>query len=145
MTTTIPAGYHTVTPFLSIGKATEFLGFVEKVLGATVMSRLDKPDGGLLHAEIKIGDSIVMLMDTMPNEPAGKSTLYVYVDDVDGIYQRAMEAGAPSLQKPMKTFYGDYSGGFVDPAGNHWWLAKRVEEVSEDELKRRIESFQSAS
>lgn len=99
-------------------------------------------DGTIQHAEVKIGDSIVMLAEACDPWKPRPSMLYLYVNDVDATYQRAIEAGATSLREPATHFYGDRSGGVEDPTGNHWWIATHVEDVSPEELQRRAAEAQ---
>ena len=98
-----------------------------------------RPDGTLQHGEVKIGDSIVMLAEASGQWKPRPSTLYLYVNDTDATYRRAIEAGATSLMEPATQFYGDRSAGVQDPAGNFWWIATHVEDVSPEEMHRRAD------
>lgn len=133
-----PEGFHTVNPYLIVKGAAQLLDFLAKAFGAEqVGERFKGPDGSIMHAAIRIGDSMVEVSDAP--EPAS-ATLHMYVEDTDGVYKRAMEAGATSLREPMTTFYGDRSAGVKDPCGNSWWLACHVEDVSQEELLRRMKT-----
>lgn len=141
----IPDGYHSVTPYLAIEGASTLLDFVRRAFGAQEHVRMDMPDGRVGHAEVRIGDSVVMLADASTSD-SGRvmpGMIHLYVDDVDKVYRQALEAGATSLREPADQFYGDRSGGVADPAGNHWWIATHVEDVPPEELARRAEEWQS--
>lgn len=137
-----PNGYHSVTPFLAIKDVDQLIDFAQRAFGATEVSRLEKSDGSIMHAELRIGDSIIMLGDVSPGMEPSKATLYVYVEDADSVYKQALQAGATSIQKPTDQFYGDHAGGVTDPGGNSWWIATHVEDVSPEELKRRAEEWE---
>lgn len=132
----IPEGFHTVTPYLLLHDIEGFLGFITKAFGAEVMQRHDTPDGKVMHAQIAVGDSPIMMGDPGPMGvmPGG---LYLYVNDVDEVYARAIAAGAESIGEPADQFYGDRQGGVKDSWGNTWWIATRIEDVSSEELARR--------
>ena len=142
----IPEGYHTVTPYLIIKGAVRALEFYKQALGATERMRFPMPDGRLGHAEIKIGDSIVMLADEVPEmgarspETVGGTpvSMALYVEDCDALFARAVAAGA-KVQRPLTDqFYGDRSGTVVDPFGHVWTIATHKEEVSLEEMARRM-------
>jgi PhnB protein len=137
----IPEGYHTVTPYLIVEGADELLDFVREAFAADQRFRMDAPDGSVGHAEVTIGDSVVMLADASEQWPARPGSLHLYVEDCDGVYQRAVEAGATSLEEPNDKFYGDRSGCVRDPAGNVWWITTHVEDVPEEEMARRAEAW----
>lgn len=137
-----PKGFHSVTPFLQIQDAAQLIDFARRAFGATELSRVEKRDGSIMHAKIMIGDSIVMLGDVSPGSKPSTATLYVYVDDADTIYKKAIDAGATSIEKPMDQFHGDHVGGVTDPGGNSWWIATHFEDVSPEEMKRRAEEWE---
>ena len=151
-TKAIPEGYHSVTPYLIVDGAEEAIRFYERAFGATEMLRL--PMGGKIgHAEIRIGDSYVMLADEFPEHDikgpksrgGATSSLMIYVEDVDSAFQRALDAGA-SVDKPVENqFYGDRSGTIVDPFGHKWTLATHVEDIDEDEIQRRMAAWSGAA
>ncbi len=141
----IPEGYHTATPYLIIKGAAAALEFYKNAFGATELLRMPKPDGRIGHAEIKIGDSIIMLADEFPEigarspESYGGSpvTIMLYVEDVDAVFNRAVAAGAKVERPVANQFYGDRTGGIIDPFGHKWYLATHVEDLSPEEMQRR--------
>ncbi len=133
----VPPGFHTITPYLMVKEGAKLIEFLEKALGAQVVSVSRIPDGAIMHASLRVGDSMLMMSDARGNWKATPVSLYLYVPNVDELYQRAMNAGAESINAPRDEFYGDRMAGIVDPDGNTWWLATHVEDVSEDELRRR--------
>ena len=144
-TKAIPDGYHSVTPYLVMRDAARAIDFYKRALDAKESFRFDAPGGKIGHAEIKIGDSIIMLADEMPDmgyrgpQSLGGSavSLMVYVEDVDSQFKRAIDAGAKVKQPVKDQFYGDRSGTLEDPFGHVWTIATHVEDVSEDELAKR--------
>ncbi|HEX9444295.1 MAG TPA: VOC family protein [Candidatus Binatia bacterium] len=137
----IPEGYHTVTPCLVAEGAAKLIDFLKQAFGAEERFRMARPDGGVMHAEVKIGDSMVMLGDANEQWKAMPGVIYLYVDDADAVYRRALDAGAASVMAPVDQFYGDRHGGVKDFAGNLWWIGTHKEDVPPDELKRRAEAF----
>jgi uncharacterized glyoxalase superfamily protein PhnB len=136
-----PDGYHSVTPYLAVEGAERLLDFLKRAFDAADPHEcMRRPDGSIQHAEVKIGDSIVMLADARGQWQPRPSILYLYVDDTDATYRRALEAGATSLMEPATQFYGDRNAGVQDPSGNYWWIATHLEDVSPEELKRRAEA-----
>ena len=134
----IPEGYHSVTPYLAVEGADKLLDFVKQAFDAVeVHECMRRPDGTIHHAEVRIGDSVVMLGEATGQWKPRPSTLYLYVNDTDATYRRALEAGATSLMEPANQFYGDRNAGIQDPSGNFWWIATHVEDVSPEEMKRR--------
>jgi uncharacterized glyoxalase superfamily protein PhnB len=140
----IPEGYRTVTPYLVVDGATNVLDFVKQAFGAEEKFRMDTPDGKIGHAEVQIGDSIVMLGDAGAENPAMPAMIHLYLEDCDATYERALAAGATSEREPTDQFYGDRSAGVRDSAGNLWWIATHVEDVPEEELAKRIEEATAA-
>ena len=137
----IPDGYHTVTPFLLVKEASKVVEFLKRGFGAVESSRHTLPDGSIMHAELSIGDSNLMLAEANDKWPAMPSMLYLYVHDVDSVYKKAVQAGGKSLREPTNEFYGDRSAGVIDMSGNQWWIATHVEDVSPDEMMKRQEKF----
>lgn len=133
----IPAGYHTVTPYLIVEGAARLIEFMKQAFGAEEIYRSPKPDGTLGHCQVRIGDSMVELADGNEQWKTMRSAIHLYVPDTDAVYRQAMEAGATSLFEPADAFYGDRSGGVVDPSGNHWYIATHKEDLSEEEIARR--------
>ena len=141
-TKSIPEGYHSITPSFCVEGAQEFIDFIKLVFNAQDRFRMDGPGGKIMHAELSIGDSALMVGDAQPQWPAKINSLYVYVDDVDATYARALKAGATSVRAPENAFYGDRTAAVQDPFGNSWGIATHVEDVPPDELKKRAEAFQ---
>lgn len=147
----IPAGYHTVTPYLYIRGAAEAIEFYEKAFGASELLRLATPDGKIGHAEIQIGDSHVMLADEIPQMNVksphtleGASSGYlIYVEDVDEQFARVVAAGGIEVRPVQDQFYGDRSGTLADPFGHVWTIATHVEDVPQDEVNRRYAEMTS--
>jgi PhnB protein len=138
----VPQGYHTITPYLVVDGAEKVIRFVEEAFGAQpVFEPMARPDGKIMHAEFKIGDSIVMLADTSERAQATSDMLHLYVPNVDAVYQKALKAGGKSLMEPTDQFYGDRSSSVMDPAGNRWFIATHIEDVSPAELKKRAAEF----
>ncbi len=138
----IPEGYQTVIPYLLVEGAAELTTFLTDAFDAKVRQRLDRPDGSVMHVELEIGDSIVMIGEPMAQFGAMPSSIYLYVEDCDAIYQRALEAGATSIMQPTDMPHaGERYGGVKDPSGNLWWVATHIEDVSPEEQARRIETL----
>ncbi len=133
----IPDGYHTVTPYLTVKGVANLLDFLKQAFDATVIEHIVGDDGTVHHAEARIGDSIVMMGEASEAWQPKPGNLYLYVTDVDAVYQRAIQAGAKSVREPVNQFYGDRSGGVQDASGNQWWIATHIEDISKEELERR--------
>ncbi|MCA6109538.1 VOC family protein [Bradyrhizobium cenepequi] len=137
-----PDGFHTVTPYLVVDGAAKIISFLEEALGARKHHAPTlRPDGKIMHAALKIGDSMVMIADAHEHAKAMPAMLYLYVPDVDTAYRCAIEAGATSIMEPADQFYGDRTGGVKDVAGNSWFFGTHIEDVAPDELKRRAEEM----
>ena len=138
----IPAGYHTATPYLTLNDCARAIDFYKKAFGAQEVMRMDGPPGKIGHAEIKIGDSVIMLADEMPGagNRAPKSLggspvgIFLYVNDVDSSYKQAVDAGAKADMPPADMFWGDRYGIVEDPFGHHWSIAHRLVDLSPAEL-----------
>ena len=142
MVKAIPDGFHTVTPYLSIdGGAAEAIEFYKRAFGAEERFRMPGPDGKLAHAEIQIGDSIIMLSDADAQNPASPSLLCLYVEDCDALHERALAAGARELRPLADQFYGDRSSMVADPYGHKWGLMTHKEDVSPEEMDRRMKAM----
>ena len=133
-----PAGYHSLTPYLVVEGAARLIEFLAEVFDAQEKERLAAPGNLIGHAELRIGDSVLMLGDARGPHTPMPAMLYVYVDDVDATFQRALAAGGTQVQAPTDQFYGDRSGGVRDIAGNEWWMATHIEDVSQEEMERRM-------
>ena len=134
----VPEGYHTVTPFLNVDGASDALAFYKKAFGAEERFRMPGPNGKIMHSEIKIGDSIVMVSDAMMNPPT-QSSIHLYVPDADAIWTRAVAAGAKVEQPLVDQFWGDRWGVLSDKWGNRWGIATHKEDVSPEEMQKRGE------
>ncbi|MBE0410507.1 MAG: VOC family protein [Anaerolineales bacterium] len=135
-----PDGYHTVTPFLLVQNASNLIDFMKQVFEAEEIERYSNEDGSIIHAVMQIGDSRVMLSDTSEQFPERTSMLHLYLPDVDTVYHRALSAGATTLREPEDEFFGDRSAGVLDQFGNQWWLATHVEDLSAEEMQRRMDA-----
>lgn len=137
----IPDGYHTVTPYLIVQGAAKTIDFAQKAFGAELaFEPMTTPQGKIMHAEMKIGDSRVMLSDANDQHPPMPSMLHVYVPNVDAVYQKALKAGGASTMKPTDMFYGDRGASVKDPAGIAWYMATHTEDISPQEMKKRAEA-----
>jgi PhnB protein len=145
---TIPEGYHSVTPYLIIRGAADAIDYYKKAFGATELFRFPAPEGKIGHAEMKIGDSPIMLADEFPEmgykgpQSLGGSpvSLMIYVEDVDTVFNRAVEAGATVKEAVTDKFYGDRMGSVVDPFGHVWHVSTHKEDVSIEEMQRRAKA-----
>lgn len=141
----IPDGYHTITPYLTVTNASDAIEFYQRAFGAQEMMRMDAPDGKVGHAEIRIGDSAIMLSDEAPGMgclspttlKGASSALFLYVDDVDASFERAVDAGAKVLMPVSDMFWGDRYGQVADPFGHRWSLATHKEDLTPVEIRER--------
>jgi len=145
MTTTakvkpVPEGYHTVIPYIVVPGIAKLIDFAKQSFGATEVLVHKRPDGTVMHAEIKIGDSIIMMGEWQGGGKNFPAMLHLYMEDVDALYQRAIQAGAKSIREPADQPYGDRSGGVEDAFGNQWWISTHIEDVSSEELERRAKA-----
>jgi len=149
----VPEGYHTVTPYLIIKGAAQAIDYYKNVFGATVVVRMDGPNGTVGHAELQIGDSRIMLADENLNMGYRSATsigaspvsLYLYLPDVDRVVDKAVASGAKIVKPVQDQFYGDRSGFIQDPFGHFWGIATHVEDVSEQEMKERMKKVMQAA
>lgn len=141
----IPEGYHSVTPYLILKNAAKGIEFYKQVFGAKEIMRMPQPDGRIGHAELKIGDSVIMLADEAPErgarspESIGGSpiSILLYVENVDQVAERALAAGGKLVSPVQNQFYGDRMGTVKDPFGHQWYVATHVEDVSPEEMQKR--------
>ena len=148
MVNPIPEEYPRVNPYLIVDGADAAIGFYTSVLGATERMRMDGPEGRVGHAELEIGDAVVMLADEHPEIDAlgprsiggTPVSLHVYVEDVDAVFARALDAGAREVRPVEDKFYGDRQGSFEDPFGHHWHVSTHVEDIPPEEMAKRAEA-----
>jgi uncharacterized glyoxalase superfamily protein PhnB len=136
----IPDGYHTVTPYLIVEGVAGLIDFLKQAFDAVETERMPGPDGKVGHGEVRIGDSVVMMGEASGEWKPMPGSIYLYVNDTDATYKRALEAGATSVMEPADQFYGDRNAGVKDASGNMWWIATRKENVSPEELRKRAEA-----
>jgi uncharacterized glyoxalase superfamily protein PhnB len=147
----IPEGYHTLTPFLTVRNAARAIEFYKQAFGAQERGVAKGPDGKVMHAELKIGDSVIMLSDEYPEfgslspQSVGGSPmgLHIYIENVDAAFDRAVKAGAQVEMPVMDQFWGDRYGKLKDPFGHKWSIATHVKDVSADEMKRSMDDAMS--
>jgi PhnB protein len=148
----VPDGFHTVTPYLHVDGAAAAIEFYRKAFGATEIYRLPGLHGKIAHAEIQLGSSRLMLADESeqmnafgPKHYGGASTTFmVYVEDVDAVFQQAVDAGATATRPIADQFYGDRTGGVMDPFGHHWYLATHIKDVSPEEMQQAVAQMAGA-
>ena len=133
----IPDGYPAVIPYLMVWQAEKFIAFMQTVFDAKLVEQIPHPDGKIGHGELRVGDSMIMLSEVAEAEKATPVMLHFYVEDVDAVFKSALAAGATVIAEPSEQFYGDRSGGCLEPSGNRIWIATHVEDVSPEELRRR--------
>ncbi|MDX1534387.1 MAG: VOC family protein [Thermoplasmata archaeon] len=141
---TQPEGYHTVSPYLVVSGAGELIEFLEHTFDGEVKERITMDDGRVAHAEVRIGDSIVMMGEPTERTETQPAHMYVYVPDIDATFDRALKGGAATLMEPTDQYYGDRTAGVKDAFGNVWWLATHVEDVSPEELQRRAKELEAS-
>jgi PhnB protein len=133
----IPDGYHTVTPYLVVEGAARLIDFMKAAFGAEERERLSRANGTIGHAEVQIGDSVLMISDASGQWGPMPAAIYLYVPDTDATFRSAVRAGGTSVMEPADQFYGDRNAGVRDFAGNLWWIGTHKEDVPLDELERR--------
>jgi len=134
----IPQDYGTVTPYLIVNGVPRLIDFLKETFHAEEKARINDKENHIGHAEVKIGNSMVMMADSTPQYTPIPSQLYVYVDNVDDTFKRGMKAGGTSEQEPTTQFYGDRTAAVKDPTGNIWWIATHVEDLSPQEMEKRM-------
>ena len=146
----IPEGYHSITPYLVCKGAAKAIEFYTRAFGAKEFVRMPGPEGRIMHAEVKIGDSVLMLADENPERGAvapqtgtlaRSASIMFYTDDVDATFKRALELGASSIQTPTDMFWGDRMGNLMDPFGHQWAIATHKEDVTPDEMQKRMQAI----
>ena len=145
----VPEGYHTLSPYLAVDDASAAIEYYQRAFGAKERVRMHGPDGKIGHAELEIGDSIVMLSDPFPQSSSRPpkelggttSSVFVYVDNVDELFKQAIDAGATSTMDPENMFWGDRFGSLIDPFGHSWAISTHVEDVSPEEMEERSKAW----
>lgn len=146
----IPEGYHSITPYLVCKGAAKAIEFYTNAFGAKEFVRMPGPGGRIMHAEIRIGDSVVMLADENPDRgavapPLGSlarsMSIMLYTDNVDAVFKRALDLGAASIQAPTDMFWGDRMGNLMDPFGHQWAIATHKEDVTPEEMHKRMQAI----
>ncbi|PSB04805.1 VOC family protein [Merismopedia glauca] len=137
----IPEGYHTVTPYLFVPSALTFIKFLTQAFAAEEIRRTLHPEGYIMNAEVRIGDSLIMVGEARGECPPMPSSIYLYVENTDATYKRALQAGGTSMMEPTDEFWGDRHAALKDPSGNCWMIATHVEDVSSAEIEQRIKTL----
>ena len=133
----IPEGYHTVTPYLAVHRVPETITFLKRAFDAVEIERHTMPDGRVMNAILRIGDSMIMMGEAQADQKPWPAMLYLYVEDADALYRQAIQAGGTSIMEMTDQFYGDRSGAVEDPSGNQWWIATHVDDMTDKELLER--------
>jgi uncharacterized glyoxalase superfamily protein PhnB len=139
----IPDGYPAVAPYLVARGVPRLIEFLEEAFGAVEIGRHTQPDGRVMHAEVRIRDSVLMMGEASEQWPPVACNLHLYVEDVDAVFQKAVKAGGTVIREVADQFYGDRSGGVTDPVGNMWWISTHVEDVSREEMERRQQAMKA--
>jgi uncharacterized glyoxalase superfamily protein PhnB len=139
-----PKQYRAVTPYLTVADAQKTIDFATQVLGAELVFKMNGPDGSIAHAELKIDDSVIMVGQAGGQWKPTPASLYVYVPDVDATYKKAVQTGAKSEREPADQFYGDRVANVVDDNGTRWSFGTHIEDVSTDELNKRMAAMKAA-
>ncbi|NGO14343.1 VOC family protein [Streptomyces sp. HC44] len=134
----VPEGYTTVTPWIISRDTDRLIAYVKEAFGAEEIARVVGEDGRIGHAEVRIGDSVVMMFDARPDWPPTPGFLRLYVEDADAVHRQAVAAGGTSVTEVTHLFFGDRVGRVRDPLGNLWWIQTRVEDLSPEEMERRL-------
>jgi len=141
----IPENYPRVSPYLVVKNVEETMSFIQYVFEGKVREKMVMPDGSVNHGEMNIGDSVIMMGKASEDYPPLNAMLYIYIEDTDKAYKKAIEKGAVSVMEPADQFYGDRNAGVKDKDGISWWMATHVEDVSPEEMRRRNEARSSKS
>ena len=134
----IPEGYHTITPYLIVEDADKLIEFIEQVFDGKLIFKMQTDAGKIGHGEMKIGDSMLMLAESSEEWKPTRTMIHLYVKDADSVYQKALDAGADSIKEPEDQFYGDRNASVQDSFGNIWGIATHTEDVSEEEMAKRL-------
>ena len=140
----VPSGYATVTPYLCVADAAKLIEFLKQAFDAQLIFKMDGPGGKIMHAEMTLGDSRIMLGQPAPGQET-HAMIHLYLPDADGFYARAIAAGATSVREPADQFYGDRSAGVRDQFGNQWFIATHIEDVTPEEMDRRMAKMKATA
>lgn len=136
----IPEGFHSVVPYLTVDDASALINFIERAFDGKVTYSMKDADGNIRHAEMKIGDSMIMIGQARDEWRSRPGMFVLYVPDCDAVYKKAVDAGGKVVREMTTQPYGDRSGGIEDSQGNQWWISTHVEDVSEEEMERRMKA-----
>lgn len=137
----VPNGYHTITPYLAVHGVPKLIEFLKQAFNAEKIQLHTMPDGRVMNAALKIGDSMIMIGERTDDAETNPAMLYMYVEDCDALYESAMAAGGKSVMEPSDQFYGDRHGAVEDPSGNQWWIATHIEDMTDEELIERAKEY----
>jgi PhnB protein len=137
----IPEGFHTITPYMHVQDVANLIGFLTHAFDAKTIKSSKLADGTIINAQLQIGDSMIELSEVRGDFKPMPCAIHLYVEDTDVVYKKAVELGAMPVMEPSNQFYGDREAFVIDPSGNHWYIATRVENVSEEEMNRRVKEF----
>jgi uncharacterized glyoxalase superfamily protein PhnB len=140
----VPPGYATVTPYLCVTDAAKLIEFLKQAFDAQLIFKMDGPGGKIMHAEMTIGDSRIMIGQPAPGQET-HAMIHLYLPDADGFYARAIAAGATSVREPADQFYGDRSAGVRDQFGNQWFIATHIEDVTPEEMDSRMAKMKASA
>ena len=133
----VPKGFHTITPYLAVHNVPRLIDFLKQAFNAEELDRHTLPDGRVMNATVRIGDSMVMMGERTDDAKPNTAMMYMYTEDCDTVYDAALTAGGKSIMEPTDQFYGDRSGAIEDPSGNQWWISTHIEDMSDEELIER--------
>jgi uncharacterized glyoxalase superfamily protein PhnB len=137
----IPEGFHTITPYLHVHDVPNLIGFLTHGFGAKLLHSSKLADGTIINARVQIGDSVIEMSEVRGDFQPMPCAIHLYVEDADAVYKQAVEVGALSVMEPSTQFYGDREAFVIDPCGNHWYIATRIENVTDEELQLRMNNF----
>jgi uncharacterized glyoxalase superfamily protein PhnB len=137
----IPEGCHSITPYLTVPDAARLVEFLKQAFDGIERARISRPDGTVLHTQVRVGDSLLMIGEPQGQWKPRPSMLYFYVADVDAMYKRAIAAGAKSVIEPTNMFYGDRTASVKDMADNDWWIATHIEDLTTAQIQERATAF----
>lgn len=137
----VPEGFHTITPYLHVQDVPNLIGFLTHAFGAQELYSSKLPNGIIINARLQIGDSVVEMSEVRGDFKPMPCAMHLYVEDADAVYKKSVEVGAISVMEPSNQFYGDREAFIIDPCGNHWYIATRIENIPEEEMQQRMNDF----